>query len=1191
MPRRPLLAALALLCATSALSAQTTWFVDAAASGPGTGTSGDPFPTIQQGVAAAQSGDTVQVAAGLYSGSVSVLVDDLEIVGAGVGLSILDASGNDAGFAAAVASPAPRIQDLRIAGFTVRRASRWQVILWRCDRPVLEDLELVGLGRNVPSPSPGTTAVTGLNLAEVVDANVARVEARACFAGGVAITGGSSGNVLRDLVLSDNVGDLAGFASINLWTTPGASVGGGPNAVSFAGACSIAASPRGLLLEDTPAGAIDLAGGASLSLTNVFVPCLRYGLGVVQGLETFLDDAGLDFRATGGEPFATSGEAFFADFAAARAAALLTSAPQTALIFDRAEDEYEVDPSLSLAFALANAPLGSRVFAHVGRYLGPFVLDRLVHLEGAQRGVDARTRAVGIPSTSSESVLAAPGDLALQIRGGAAGARVVGCAFEEGCALALEIIAGPVHGLAIRECWFEPGLSGPVRFGAVCDDLDFERNLVRAASSTGPALALSPSAFLRGLRLRDNHIVRVGSPSLFDSGLFADRRAQIETSSARSPELVGNRFEGHATGLFAGQAGIHDALIADNAFLAQRIDGASGGFQDCVFRGNLFDGNGESGLYLTGFGGGSDATRGAQRCVVSGNTFQGNAGEALFFSSLQFPGTIATNSAHGNSFVGNGAGAAYFGTESIDAQLCWWGAPSGPSGDGNGSGDAAYGVSFDPWLSCPPNAGRLATGDAVALAVGELVGDPALDLALADRDGDAVRVRANDGSGSFPSEVSIALDAGDAPAALDIGAVLPGPATGIAVACAGSARVRLIDVALGVPVGDRALPGIAPVALRALALDGGVRDDLVVALAGDVNGSAGLAVALGGGGFALLPAPAGGAWPSAVGFAALDLDGDLDLDLAVLLRENASQVVLPGEIALYANDGSGGFTYLAALSLALQIGEEVRGIASGDLDRDGGTDLLVTVAQSSSGRLAFLRGLGAGAFAPSIDEPLAYAPTALVVGDLREDSLPGFTVDTEVAILAPALGIVAVHAGFDGVDFRRFEACPAGLHASALALTNVEPVDCLPDLLVADSGGDALFVQLTGASALARPYGVGCAGSVGVPAIGAVGRPLFGNTTFAVTLSNAAPAAPVALMAAGNTGVGGCAWFLLDLPFLFFPGFADATGSTALLLPIPSDPFVECAQLFAQWIVIDPSGTFLGGPFALSDGLRIRVGD
>jgi hypothetical protein len=266
-------------------------------------------------------------------------------------------------------------------------------------------------------------------------------------------------------------------------------------------------------------------------------------------------------------------------------------------------------------------------------------------------------------------------------------------------------------------------------------------------------------------------------------------------------------------------------------------------------------------------------------------------------------------------------------------------------------------------------------------------------------------------------------------------------------------------------------------------------------------------------------------------------------------------------------------------------------MASGDLDRDGRVDLVVAVAQTSSGRLCVLRGLGAGAFAPPFDEPLSYAPSELVIGDLREDSQPGFFADTEVAVLAPALGIVAVHAGFDGLDFRRFEACSAGAGARALALANVEPVDCLPDLVIADAEGEALIVHLTGASALARTYGSGCAGAPGLPRIGAVGRPTFGNTTFAVALENAAPTAPVALMAAGGTGPGGCGWFLLDLPFFFFPGFADASGATALLLPIPSDPFVECAQLYAQWIVIDPAGTFLGGPFAVSDGLRIRVGD
>lgn len=47
-------------------AAQTTWFVDANAVGPGSGTPAAPFPTIGAAVAAALPGDQVQVAAGAY---------------------------------------------------------------------------------------------------------------------------------------------------------------------------------------------------------------------------------------------------------------------------------------------------------------------------------------------------------------------------------------------------------------------------------------------------------------------------------------------------------------------------------------------------------------------------------------------------------------------------------------------------------------------------------------------------------------------------------------------------------------------------------------------------------------------------------------------------------------------------------------------------------------------------------------------------------------------------------------------------------------------------------------------------------------------------------------------------------------------------------------------------------------------
>ena len=73
----------------------TTWYVSVSGNDANPGTSGSPFATIQAAVAAASSGDAIEVAAGTYNGPITVN-KKLDINGAGMGSTIVQASGGTA---------------------------------------------------------------------------------------------------------------------------------------------------------------------------------------------------------------------------------------------------------------------------------------------------------------------------------------------------------------------------------------------------------------------------------------------------------------------------------------------------------------------------------------------------------------------------------------------------------------------------------------------------------------------------------------------------------------------------------------------------------------------------------------------------------------------------------------------------------------------------------------------------------------------------------------------------------------------------------------------------------------------------------------------------------------------------------------------------------------------------------------
>jgi hypothetical protein len=82
-------------------------------------------------------------------------------------------------------------------------------------------------------------------------------------------------------------------------------------------------------------------------------------------------------------------------------------------------------------------------------------------------------------------------------------------------------------------------------------------------------------------------------------------------------------------------------------------------------------------------------------------------GAGISFSATQFPGTISTNVANQNNIFGNAIGARYLGTETIDAELNWWGSATGPTHPNNpgGTGDLVVddgdGIDYDPFRTTP----------------------------------------------------------------------------------------------------------------------------------------------------------------------------------------------------------------------------------------------------------------------------------------------------------------------------------------------------------------------------------------------------------------------------------------------------------------------------------------------------------
>ena len=307
---------------------------------------------------------------------------------------------------------------------------------------------------------------------------------------------------------------------------------------------------------------------------------------------------------------------------------------------------------------------------------------------------------------------------------------------------------------------------------------------------------------------------------------------------------------------------------------------------------------------------------------------------------------------------------------------------------------------FDPWLRIFDNdsgwtwCGAQGATVASALAVGDMDGDGRPDVVVADSFSNQAHVFLTDAAGCPTAPLSVATGA------------------------------KPVDVALADFDGDGVLDVVTcNETAKTLSL-----------LRGDGTG-------------ALLPATSVTIGSTPTALAAADLDQDGDADVAVSSATTR-------KVQLVFGNGAGGLT--AGASTTLPAFTKPARVVASDLDDDGRTDLLVALANSSSGGFSVMRGTGGGAFAAPVTHfsPLANAG-ALAVADMDEDGQLDVLLDAadDSIFVAPGDGA----GGFlvpQGPDM------PPSTTFSALGDMNGDGVDDLVSTTAVSPMPDTVSVQL-----------------------------------------------------------------------------------------------------------------------------------
>lgn len=368
---------------------------------------------------------------------------------------------------------------------------------------------------------------------------------------------------------------------------------------------------------------------------------------------------------------------------------------------------------------MAGTLTGGTVSVAAGTYAGGFTLNRRLLVRGSQTGVAACGRVVGAPSPATESIISGGVGAQITLATGCANGAIDGFSIIGGTK-GIESTSGPLTNLQISNNHIAGFTVSGTFLNDSGDDITLNQNNLDGTSAGGGGLMHFDQDQFKGLWVTSNCVKNGAS----GTGIFVDGNHNINPSVGRTPLIDGNLVQANGTGANLGRFAFTGGTISNNTFTGNTFDGLQGGIQNTAITANIFSSNLRSGLALTGFGGAGDPTRGAQNCTLTLNNFVANGREGLFYTSGQFPGTVSTNVAHNNNFVGNGTlgsfdGVAYAGVETLNLTCNWWNSANGPDfppTNPNPPGDdlAATNALFVQWLVGPAPGGACLGGDDVS---------------------------------------------------------------------------------------------------------------------------------------------------------------------------------------------------------------------------------------------------------------------------------------------------------------------------------------------------------------------------------------------------------------------------------------------------------------------------------------------